>query len=407
MIRVLLVPSSDYLGHPFPQRHNQLFERLHDGKSFEVHVVRFRLFDETRLKTHLMIHDLEDIKVRQAAPYYLVNMVNHVLEIRRIIRQESIDVVVLSNLTTPFAYTLMEELSSMRVPVAFDLPDYYPTSAAGYVFDVKSILGKLLAGMFDFMLRYVMKHVDVVTVASHALAEYAERAGAHRVVYVPNGISEHFLKLHDGKSMREKLGFSEKDMVVGYIGSVEFWLEMESLIRGAALARERNLPVKLLIVGNGLHTGYAKKVRGWMKQSDFERHSLWLDFVPHEEVPGYIGAFDVGTIPFDVTNPTAFYSAPNKMWEYLSQKRPLISTPIPEALNNSDCALLASTPQDYASKFALIACRDSEMLQKVEKGYNKAFSKTWKKSVECLASTLCAAVSGTKENAKSIYEVAR
>jgi hypothetical protein len=31
-VRVLLIPSSDYLGHPFPQRHNQIFERLHDGK---------------------------------------------------------------------------------------------------------------------------------------------------------------------------------------------------------------------------------------------------------------------------------------------------------------------------------------------------------------------------------------
>jgi len=41
MKRVLLVPSSDYLGHPFPQRHNQIFERLHDGEGFEVHVVRF------------------------------------------------------------------------------------------------------------------------------------------------------------------------------------------------------------------------------------------------------------------------------------------------------------------------------------------------------------------------------
>jgi len=38
MIRVVRVPGSDYLGHPFPQRHNQLFEGLHDAKSFETHV---------------------------------------------------------------------------------------------------------------------------------------------------------------------------------------------------------------------------------------------------------------------------------------------------------------------------------------------------------------------------------
>jgi len=381
-----------------------LFERLHDGKSFEVHVVRFRLFDGSELKTNLVVHELEDVKVRQVAPYYLVNMVNHVLEIRRIIREENIDVVVLSNLTTPFGYSLMEELSSMRVPVVFDLPDYYPTSAAGYMFDVNSVQGVLLRGVFDFILRYMMRHADVVTAASRALVEYAERVGARKVVYVPNGISEHFLKLHDGKSLREKLGFSEEDLVVGYIGSVEFWLEMESLIRGVALARKRKLPAKLLIVGNGLHTGYSKKVAEWIRQNNFEKHSLWLDFVPHEEVPEYMAGFDVGTIPFDVSNPTAYYAAPNKMWEYLSQKTALISTPIPESLNNSDCALLASTPQDYASRLSLIARRGSKTLQKVTSGYNKALGKTWKKSAECFASALCTVLSGAKENVESIYE---
>jgi hypothetical protein len=43
-IRIVLIPSSDYLGHPFPQRHNHIFERLHDGKEFEVHVVKFHMY---------------------------------------------------------------------------------------------------------------------------------------------------------------------------------------------------------------------------------------------------------------------------------------------------------------------------------------------------------------------------
>ena len=57
MIRVLLVPSSDYVGHPFPQRHNQIFERLHKISDFEVHVARFKLFDEIKLNSNLIVHD--------------------------------------------------------------------------------------------------------------------------------------------------------------------------------------------------------------------------------------------------------------------------------------------------------------------------------------------------------------
>ena len=387
MVKVLLVPSSDYLGHPFPQRHNQIFERLHDGKNFEVHVVRFRLFDKCELKTGLVIHELGGKRIGHVASYYLVNVVNHVSQIRRIVREEGIDVVVLSNLAAPFAYTLMEEMSSVHIPVILDLPDYYPTSAAGYLFDVRSIAGKLLSGTFDFMLRYMLKRASVVTVASHALEEYAKRAGAHNVVYVPNGIAECFLKLHDN-NLREKLGYGEEDLVAGYIGSLEFWLDMRSLIDGVALARKRGLPVKLLIIGGKLYTKHYEKVTKWIKENKVEKQTSFLDFVPHEEVPNYISAFDVGTIPFDLSNPTAYYSAPNKMWEYLSQKRPVISTPVPEVVHNSDCVMTALTPEDYAQNLLCIAKEKREVYEKVDIGYRKALKRTWKNSAKLFASAI-------------------
>lgn len=388
MIRVLLVPSSDYLGHPFPQRQNQIFERLNDGKNFEVHVVRFRLFKEPMLKTRLIVHELEGKSTSFSALYYLLNAINHVSQIRRIVRQESIDVIVLSNLAAPLAFTLMDELSSLHIPVIFDLPDYYPTSAAGYIFDVKSIFGKSLAEMFNFTLHYMMRRATVVTVASYALAEYAKRAGARDVAYVPNGISECFRKLHDGKDLREKLDYSQEDLVVGYIGSVEFWLDMKSLLKGVALARKHGLSAKLLLVGKGLHTDYPEKVAKWIRQESLEKYTTWLDFVPHEEVPEYIGGLDVGTIPFDILNPTAYYAAPNKMWEYLSQLKPVISTPIPEALNNTDCLLTALTPDGYARNLLKVSKRENTLHQKIRKGRQEALKRTWKKAAESFASEL-------------------
>lgn len=388
MIKVLLVPSSDYLGHPFPQRHNQIFERLHDERNFEVHVVRFKLFDKPKLKTGLVIHELDGKRIGHVAPYYLVNVVNHVSQIRRIVREEDIDVIVLSNLAAPFVYTLMEEMSGVHIPVILDLPDYYPTSAAGYMFDVRSTSGKLVAGMFDFMLRYMMRRASVVTVASHALEEYAKTVGARSVVHIPNGIAECFLKLHDCSTLREKFGYRKDDLVVGYIGSLEFWLDMKSLINGVALVRKRGISIKLLIVGGKLYTKYSGKVAHWVKQKNMEKHTEFLDFVPHEDVPKCIAEFDVGTIPFDVLNPTAYYAAPNKMWEYLSQKKPVISTPIPEALSNSDCVLTALTPEDYAYKLLLVAKKEIEIRKKVDIGYKKALNRTWKNSAKLLESTI-------------------
>jgi len=386
MIRVLLVPSSDYLGHPFPQRHNQIFERLHDAKDFEVHVVRFGLFEKPKLKTQLIVHELSNTRVGSVSTYYLLNMVSHASEIRRIVRQESIDVVVLSNLAMPLVYTLMDELSSKRVPVIFDLPDFYPTSAAGYMFGVRTIQGKLLTGMFDLILRYMVRRASTVTAASHALVQYAQMAGARIVVHVPNGIPECFLRLHDGRALRDKLGFDQEDLVVGYLGSVEFWLDMRSLIKGVALAKKGGLRVKFLIVGRGLHTDYPVKVLKWIKDEGLEEQTLWLNFIPQDEVPEYMATMDVGTIPFDVSNPTAYFAAPNKIWEYLSQMRPVVSTPIPEVLYTGGCVLIASTPQDYVQKLSLIARKDNTVSSKVRDGYSKAISNTWNNSVKLIAS---------------------
>jgi glycosyltransferase involved in cell wall biosynthesis len=398
VIRVLLVPSSDYIGHPFPQRHNQIFERLHDGKNFEVHVVRFRIFDKPKMKTKLVVHEMDGKKIGNVALYYLTNAIDHTSQIRKIVRKEGIDIVVLSNLATPFAYTLINEISNSRIPIIFDLPDHYPTSGAGYMFDVRNLAGKLLAGMFNFILCYMIRRAAAVTVASHALEEYAKKAGANQVTYVPNGIGECFLKLHDGNTLREKFGYDEDDLVAGYIGSLEFWLEMRSLINGVLLARNRGLPIKLLLTGGKLHSSYSERVRQWIKQKNIERHTEFADFVPYDDVPKYIAGLDIGTIPFDVSNPTAFYAAPNKMWEYFSQKRPVISTPIPEALSNSDCVFTALTPEDYAHKFLIMSKRKTEVSEKTEIGYKKALSKTWVKSTELFASTIYSVLDQTRKS---------
>jgi glycosyltransferase involved in cell wall biosynthesis len=209
-------------------------------------------------------------------------------------------------------------------------------------------------------------------------------------VHIPNGIGECFFKLHDGKGLRGKLGYEHEDLVAGYIGSVEFWLDMGSLLKGVALARKRGLPAKVLIVGRGLHTDYSDNVAKCIRQEGLEKCTTWLDFVPHEEVPEYIGGLDVGTIPFDVLNPTAYYAAPNKMWEYLSQLKPVISSPIPEVLSNADCVLTALTANDYAHKFSLVAKKDDKVFQKTEKGYSNALMRTWKESAKQFASTIYA-----------------
>jgi glycosyltransferase involved in cell wall biosynthesis len=235
----------------------------------------------------------------------------------------------------------------------------------------------------------MLKRTSVVTVASHALKDYTRSFGVSNVIYVPNGISKHFLKKYDGRILRRKLGHQPHDLVIGYIGSIEFWLDMKTLIKGVSLIRKKGLSAKLLLVGKKLHTKYSEKVVKWLKNENLEKHTLWLDFVPYEKVPEFMAEIDVGTIPFDLTNLTAFYAAPNKLWEYLSQRKPVVSTPIPEVLRNSNCILKSVTAKDCAHNLSLIAKNEEVIRKKVEIGYKKALTKTWDNSTDILKATIC------------------
>jgi glycosyltransferase involved in cell wall biosynthesis len=386
MIRILLIPSSDYLGHPFPQRHNQIFERIHDGKDFEVHIIRFNIFGKAKLSSKCIIHDFPlEFNLSKTPVYYLSNALNHLRWIFRIIKQEAIDIVVAGNLLPPLLLELCKKVLCLKIPFIFDLQDYYPTSAAGYICNVHSLSGRVVKGVFESMTQALLKMADAVTVPGFALSIYAhsarKRMHSRQVYIVPNGISEHFLTPHDGGQIREKFGYDENDLVVGYVGSIEFWLDMKTLIKALSKAYQDGLKVKFMLIGGRLQTAYVEQVKKWIKHEKIEHITNWVGFVEHEKVPQYVAAMDVGTIPFDIMNPTAYYAAPNKLWEYLSQGVEVVSTPIPEALAYNSLLNIAGSEHEYVTVLKKVKREENgKIRQKVVTEH--IMGRTWSASAE-------------------------
>jgi glycosyltransferase involved in cell wall biosynthesis len=349
MMRILVIPSGDYLGRPFPQRENQIFERLNDNKKFEVHVVRFGFFRKAKLESKCVIHELSiEAKLSSAPAYYLLNAPSYVQEILKIVRYESIDIIVAENLLPPLFFCLFKQSFRYRVPLIFDLQDYFPTSAAGYICNVNSPLGAVVTSFFESVVKLIIRMANTITTPGIALYNYAKRmASSKNVFIIPNGVSEHFFEQYDGNKMRKRLGINEEDIIVGYVGSIEFWLDLKPLIKSIAEACRQGYPVRFLVIGKPLQTKYWKKVNGWIKEYGINNVVTWLGAVPYEELPRYISALDVGVIPFDVKNPTAYYAAPIKLWEYLSQGIIVAATPIPETLAYRKFLKIVKSESDY------------------------------------------------------------
>ena len=156
---------------------------------------------------------------------------------------------------------------------------------------------------------------------------------------------------------------------------------MLTLIKALSRAYKQGINVRFMLVGGRLQTAYAEKVMDWIKRYGIKHIVDYVGFVEHERVPDYIAAMDIGVIPFDVRNLTAYYAAPNKLWEYLSQGVNVISTPIPEALAYKHMIDIAWSEEDY-----IAILRDARRKISVEKDYREIRRyiemRTWSKSAE-------------------------
>jgi len=329
-IRVLLIPSSDYLGHPFPQRYNHIFERLH-GKNLEIHVLRFRLSDEVKIPTHVMVHELEfEVPCKNATKYYALNSVSHNIEVLRLIRNEGIDIVVVSNLSPALILPLLKLFRAINIPIIFDLQDYYPSGAAGYVSSQGSILYSIAEEVALQITKTLIRYSDIVTAPSRTLLRLAKRLGAKRAFFIPNGIPEYFTKLYKDQALQLRKEFGLYDSIIlGFVGSIEFWLRMDTVVEALYKLVDKGLDVKFVIIGGGLQTSYAVKLWNQIKELDLKSHVVKLGFIPHRLLPSYVAMFDIGLIPFDENSRlTLFVEEPLKLLEYLSQEVIVFATPL-------------------------------------------------------------------------------
>jgi len=343
ILKILVVPTTDWVGHPFPSRLHHIFERI--AEHHEVHVLRFGFYPEKKLKTRAFVHEIEDIKTNQLALYYSVNALKHYKVVREILQEYEIGTVVISNLLSGM---VAAQAAHNFAKVVYDLPDYFPASACGYYFNVNSLPGKLVMAGLEKILRGTLKLANHTVTCSLKLMEYVKKLGTDAASVIPNGVDSFFWNnRHDGREIRERYGLDEH-VAIGYLGSIEFWLKMSPLLEAIQyLAKEHK--VKLFLVGAKLRTRAAEDLQRQIKNLKIEKNVVWLqNFVSYYDVPRFIAAMDVCTIPFDPNNPVAYYSAPNKLWEYLALEKPVISSSIPAVIAQaSQFVNVADTSMDY------------------------------------------------------------
>ncbi len=310
-MKILVIPTTDWMRHPVPNRLNFIFDAL--AKRHEVYVLHFRLKrfkDLVARDTKCRLIDAGWFEADDPSSYYLMNSLSHLQKIRETVRDKEIDVILSTNILPSFLANLA------GVPVVFDYLDHLEESASIYY--PGSAFGKLVKAGVSRITRYNLRHARSVITVTEELAQFLKGLGVKDIAVIPNGVDTKVLKPIPAEEAKRALGL--KGSVIGYVGSLEHWVDLETVVE--ALPK---LDATLLVVGPGLFTDYGDLIKKMAEDLGVSDKIRFTGAVRYSELSQYISAMDIGLNPLKKMKKNE-YAAGGKVFNYLACGRPVLSS---------------------------------------------------------------------------------
>ena len=157
--------------------------------------------------------------------------------------------------------------------------------------------------------RFLFGQADCVVAVSRQVADYALSRGARpdRILVCPNGIDTgRFHAGVDGSEVRDRY-IPHGAVALGFHGRERPWHGFENLVSAFARLLEQDLPVHLLVVGEGDF-----KALSGLPESSYSR----VGWQRHEDIPPFVAACDI--LPLTYEPGTPFYFSPLKLMEAMA-----------------------------------------------------------------------------------------
>lgn len=310
-MKILVIPTTDWIRHPVPNRLNFIFDAL--AEEHEVYVLhfalsRFKSLPPRETKCQLVSASLFDAE--DPSSYYLLNFPYHFGRIRSLVKREKIDVILSTNILPSFAANFA------GAPIVFDYLDHLEESASVYY--PGSAFGELVKRVVRFITRYNLRHARCVITVTNELSQFLRDLGVKDIAVIANGVDTRLLKPLPAAEAKSSLGLKGK--VIGYVGSLEHWVDLETVVQ--ALPK---LDVTLLVVGPGLFTDYGDLIKDQAESLGVASRVVFTGAVPYSELSRYISAMDIGLNPLKMMKKNE-YAAGGKVFNYLACGRPVLSS---------------------------------------------------------------------------------
>ncbi len=310
-MKILVIPTTDWIRHPVPNRLNFIFDNL--AEEHDVYVLHFGLLRFSKLQareTKCKLVAASWINAEDPSLYYLLNFPYHLWKIRNIVKKLDIDVILSTNILPSFAANFAHS------PVVFDYLDHLEESASIYY--PGSALGEIVKQVVSLITRYNLRTARCVITVTKELSAFLHDLGVKDLTVIPNGVDTKLLRPLSMQEAKKSLGLT--GVVLGYVGSLEHWVDLETVV--SALPQ---IDATLLVVGPGLFTDYGDEIKKMARDHGILDRIVFTGAVEYARLSRYISAMDIGLNPLKMMKKNE-YAAGGKVFNYLACGRPVLSS---------------------------------------------------------------------------------
>jgi glycosyltransferase involved in cell wall biosynthesis len=270
----------------------------------------------------------------------------------QIVQQNGIELIVSANILPSFMASVFS-----KIPIVYDYSDYLEESASIYYSN--SVLKILLQSTTRTLTNFNLNSAICVTTVTHLFKKYLKSIGVKNIHIIPNGVAIDLLKPIHAERAKNLLNI--EGTVIGYVGSLEYWLDLETVLYALAVLMKKTnefRDLKLLLVGVSLYTDYSRYLKRIASELGIANKIIFTGAVEYQKLALYISAMDVCINP---RKPILLnkLTIGGKVFDYLACGKPVLSS-------NTPALAQLFTEKDgvfcYNSKSELI-----KMLQKVLK----------------------------------------
>lgn len=291
----------------------------------------------------------------------LLAVLTVVFQLRRILRENTFDAIVLYAVPTYGLQTLWFS-RKYHIPVMFRALDVS-----------HKIRSSLLSPLIRLVEKIIYKAVDYLSANNEAMASYCNELGKRtkttKVHYPPLDLN-HFQEGIRDISLRRSLGFSDEDRVLVYMGSFFYFSGLGNALREFSLSSANNPNLKMLLIGGGEQERELKRLVEEIKVRD---KVVFTGFIRYEDLPIYLKVADIALNTLEPTL-VANVAFPNKVLQYLAAGLPVVSTKLQGLMTvfDSEKSILW---RESASDAVKTACRISKKeLLEMSSGTEKKLS---------------------------------